>query len=150
MGAMHSSRLDYALRALLELSKRYGAGPTRVQEIATSQEVPARFLEAVLADLRRAGLVESRRGVKGGYWLARRPDTVSVAEVVRLVDGGFTLVPSEAAPAVGKPRAVVSPAFRHLWSRAATVLEDLYGGTNFADLVEDDRSWSRKASDYTI
>lgn len=150
MGAMHSSRLDYALRALLELSKRDGSGPTRVQEIATSQNVPARFLEAVLADLRRAGFVESKRGVKGGYWLAMRPEAITVADVVRLVDGDLTLVPSDDGSAGGTARAIGTPAFKSLWKRAAETLEALYGATTFADLLEEDRALSRKAADFSI
>ena len=151
MGAMHSSRLDYAIRALLELTKRDHVNkqrPTRIQEIASAQGIPARFLEAILVDLRRAGLVESRRGVKGGYWLTRRPETITVAELVHLVDGGITLVPSDAS--AGKSAAIASPAVRRLWARAAAALEQVYGATSFAELHEEDRAWSRDVADYSI
>jgi len=136
MGAVHSSRCDYALRALLELAKRHGAGPVRIVDVAEAQAVPVRFLEAILADLRRAGVVESRRGVKGGYWLGKDPGDLNVAEVVRAVDGDFVGVPSEESTGNGRAG---TQAFRPLWARASQALSDVYEQTTFRDLVDEDR-----------
>jgi len=80
-----TQKSKYALRATLELSLRYGHGPISISEIARAQAIPARFLEAILAQLKRAALVESRRGNEGGYVLARPPSRISVGDVLRVV-----------------------------------------------------------------
>jgi Rrf2 family protein len=81
-----SARADYAVRAALELALG-GDEPTKSEVLAEAQGIPPKFLEAILATLRRAGLVNSRRGADGGYWLARPARDISVADVVRAVDG---------------------------------------------------------------
>ena len=84
---MHiSARADYAVRAALELAVA-GQEPTKGELLAQSQGIPPKFLEAILSTLRKAGLVNSRRGADGGYWLARPAKEISVADVVRAVDG---------------------------------------------------------------
>ena len=82
-----SQKCQYAVRAILELAKHYGQGPVAISQIAASQAIPQRFLENILNELRPTGLIESRRGIQGGYLLARDPGTVSVGEVIRLVEG---------------------------------------------------------------
>jgi Rrf2 family protein len=81
-----SAKADYAIRAAVELAAA-GEGPVKGDRIARAQGIPANFLENILADLRNAGLVASRRGADGGYWLARPADEVSLADVIRAVDG---------------------------------------------------------------
>jgi Rrf2 family protein len=81
-----SAKADYAIRAAVELAAA-GDGPVKGERIAQAQEIPANFLENILADLRNAGIVASRRGADGGYWLARPADEVSLADVIRAVDG---------------------------------------------------------------
>jgi Rrf2 family protein len=86
-----SARIDYAVRALVELAVADGGQSTR-QELAEAQQIPPRYLEAVLVDLRRAGLVVGQRGKSGGYTLGRPADEISVADIARAVDGPLTLV----------------------------------------------------------
>jgi Rrf2 family protein len=81
-----SAKVDYALRAVIELAAS-GDGPVKGERIAQAQEIPLKFLENILGDLRHAGIVHSQRGVVGGYWLARPADEITVAEVVRAVEG---------------------------------------------------------------
>jgi Rrf2 family protein len=81
-----SAKADYAIRAAVELAAA-GDGPVKGERIAQAQQIPPNFLENILADLRNAGLVASRRGAEGGYWLARPAAEVSLAEVIRAVDG---------------------------------------------------------------
>jgi Rrf2 family protein len=81
-----SAKVDYALRAVIELAAS-GDGPVKGERIAQAQEIPLKFLENILGDLRHAGIVRSQRGLEGGYWLARAPDELTVAEVVRAVEG---------------------------------------------------------------
>ncbi len=82
-----TSKSPYAVQALAELGRSGGAGPVPIGELARRREVPVQFLEQLFAVLRRAGILSSQRGVKGGYTFARDPATVSVLEVVELLDG---------------------------------------------------------------
>ncbi|MDC5698184.1 Rrf2 family transcriptional regulator [Intrasporangium calvum] len=84
-----SARVDYAIRAMLILADAAarGSGPVSIDTLATQQDLPRKFLEAIFADLRRAGLVLSRRGALGGYALSRPPGEISAGEVFRAVDG---------------------------------------------------------------
>ncbi|MFF3345407.1 RrF2 family transcriptional regulator [Streptomyces sp. NPDC002779] len=87
-----SARADYAVRAVLELAVRQDDGPVKAEAIATEQDIPHKFLEGILGDLRRAGLVDSRRGGNGGYRLARDASAITVADVIRAVDGPIVSV----------------------------------------------------------
>ena len=78
---------EYALRGMIVLALRHNAGPVRIQEIASAERIPRKFLEQILLELRHAGLVHSKRGAGGGYYLAREPETISLAEIVRVIDG---------------------------------------------------------------
>ena len=82
-----TSKSPYAVLALAELGRSAGAEPVPIGELARRREVPVQFLEQLFAVLRRAGILRSQRGVKGGYRFAREPATVSVLEVVELLDG---------------------------------------------------------------
>ena len=81
-----STKAPYALQALIELA-RSGAGPVPIGELARRRDVPVQFLEQLFATLRRAGLLRSQRGVRGGYTFARPPEEITVLEVVELLDG---------------------------------------------------------------
>jgi Rrf2 family protein len=81
-----SAKADYALRAVIELAAS-ADGPVKGERIAQAQEIPLKFLENILGDLRHAGIVRSQRGVEGGYWLARSAEEITVAEVIRAVEG---------------------------------------------------------------
>ncbi|SRR6266550_622301 len=87
-----SLRGEYALRALLVLGLNYEQGVVRIQRISEQQNIPKRFLEQILNDLKSAGMVQSRRGVAGGYRLAKRPEQISLASVVRHVEGALAPV----------------------------------------------------------
>lgn len=85
---MHiSAKTDYALRALLALADSPPDIPVKGEALAAGQKIPRNFLENILTELRRAGIVASQRGGDGGYWLARPPAEVTLAEVIRVVDG---------------------------------------------------------------
>jgi Rrf2 family transcriptional regulator, cysteine metabolism repressor len=82
-----TSKSPYALRALTELARSGGDGPVPIGELAKRREIPVQFLEQLFATLRRAGVLRSQRGVKGGYSFAREPSDVTALEVVELLDG---------------------------------------------------------------
>jgi Rrf2 family cysteine metabolism transcriptional repressor len=87
-----SLRGEYALRALLVLGLNYGEGIVRIQAISKEQNIPKRFLEQILNDLKSAGIVQSRRGMAGGYRLAKAPEEITLAAVVRHLDGALAPV----------------------------------------------------------
>ena len=87
-----SLRGEYALRALLVLGLRVDEPLVRIQSISDDQNIPKRFLEQILNDLKSAGFVQSRRGVAGGYRLAKRPEEITLAAVVRHIEGALAPV----------------------------------------------------------
>jgi Rrf2 family cysteine metabolism transcriptional repressor len=91
-----SSKSPYAVRALCELARTGGAAPVPIGEIARRRDIPVQFLEGLFATLRRAGILQSQRGVKGGYSFARPPEGVTVLEVVEALEGPLG---AEAEPA---------------------------------------------------
>src|SRR5919107_5825456 len=94
MGSVRiSAKADYAVRAAVELAS--GEGPVKGEYLSQSQEIPLKFLENILIEMRHAGLVRSQRGREGGYWLARPPEEGSIAEGVRAVEGPIANVRGE-------------------------------------------------------
>jgi Rrf2 family protein len=87
-----SAKSDYALRALIEIASRSDGAPVSAEELGRLQDIPHGFLQAILADLRRAGIVMSVRGQSGGWRLGRNADAVSVADIIRAVDGPLVSV----------------------------------------------------------
>ena len=87
-----SAKSDYALRALIEISRRVDGAPVSAEEIARLQDIPHGFLQSILADLRRAGVVMSQRGQSGGWLMSRDAADVTVADVIRAVDGPLVSV----------------------------------------------------------
>jgi Rrf2 family protein len=89
-----SAKVDYALRAAAELAA-FADGPVKGEQIASAQGIPLKFLENILLELRRHGLVQSQRGAEGGYWLARPASEITLAEVIRAVEGPLANVRGE-------------------------------------------------------
>lgn len=85
---MHvTAKADYAVRAVVELANSRQDAPRKVDELARAQGIPVSFLENILTQLRSAGIVRSQRGPEGGYWLARPPDELNLAQIIRAVEG---------------------------------------------------------------
>ncbi len=122
-----SLKSEYALLAMFDLALQPPGIPVRIADIARRQKIPQKFLELILAGLKQAGYVESRRGVEGGYLLARTPERISVGEVLRHVDGKRTL----RARAQKKDET----AFTEMWGRVDQAVASVVDNTTFADLV---------------
>jgi Rrf2 family protein len=92
-----SAKADYAVRAAVELASRSVAdeGPIKGGDLSKAQKIPLRFLENILGELRHAGIVQSQRGAEGGYWLARSADDITLAEIIRSVEGPLASVRGE-------------------------------------------------------
>lgn len=90
---MLTKRSKYGLKAAIYLAGQVGRGPVAISEVATAEHIPQKFLEAILLDLKRQGILQSRMGQRGGYLLARTPDDITVGQVIRCLDGPLALVP---------------------------------------------------------
>jgi len=90
---MISKKTKYALNALVHLAKKYEQGPVLISMISEEENIPQKFLEAILLDLKNAGILGSKKGKGGGYYLIKSPEDVNVADVMRLLDGPIALLP---------------------------------------------------------
>jgi Rrf2 family protein len=90
---MISRKTQYGLKALTYLAQQANSGPVLIADIAENKNIPLKFLESILLDLRKAGLLESKKGKGGGYFFALPPSKIKVATVIRILDGPIALVP---------------------------------------------------------
>jgi Rrf2 family protein len=129
-----SAKSDYALRALIELATRADGEPVSAEELGRLQEIPHGFLQAILADLRRAGVVMSQRGQSGGWRMARDPESVSVADVIRAVDGPLVSVYGLRPEAVSYNES--ADVLQHVWIAARSSLRDVFEQVSMRALAE--------------
>jgi Rrf2 family protein len=128
-----SAKADYALRAVVELATSEGAGPIKGDSISRAQSIPLKFLENILLELRHAGIVQSQRGAEGGYWLARPAAEISVADVIRAVDGPIATVRGQRPEEVSYTGS--AEPLRDLWIELRASMRHVLEGTTLADLV---------------
>ena len=134
-----TQRNQYALRAIVELAKRVGAGPVKVSEIAEAQAIPRRFLEVILGQLKGSGLVTAKRGYHGGYILLREPNQITVGTVIRFLQGEPD--PKDCQNCVFKLQCPTDRecAFASLWNRVNDAVFTIFDETTIQDLLEDER-----------
>ncbi|MDT0203467.1 Rrf2 family transcriptional regulator [Nocardioides sp. AE5] len=131
-----SAKSDYALRALIEMAVREDSTPVSAEELGRLQEIPHGFLQAILADLRRAGVVVSQRGQSGGWRLAGKAEEISIADVIRAVDGPLVSVYGLRPESVSyNDRAEV---LQHVWIAARHSLRDVFEQVTIAQLAASD------------
>ena len=137
-----SVKSEYALKALFDLTFQQltahkndprAAQPIKIADIARRQKIPQKFLELILAGLKQAGFVDSRRGAEGGYLLARAPDTMSIGEVLRSIEN------------VKAPCGQPDDPFSDIWRRVDAAVSDVLDRTTFAELA---RQWQEKHTRY--
>lgn len=141
-----SARGEYAIRAVLDLALHHGRGRVPIQEIARRQGIPQRYLEQLLLALKRAGLLESKRGSTGGYELLRPPGELSVGEVLRAVEGRV-----EALDVAGRPAgdgAGLGSDLEPLWGEIAGAVAAVIDRITFADLAE--RAKARRSPERAV
>ncbi len=135
---------QYALRAIFELAKHMDQGPVKISEIATAQSIPLRFLEVILNQLKASGIVDSKRGFYGGYFLVKPPNQVSVGDVLRFLSRDLS--PSDCIACVSKTSCPFDGrcAFSSMWIRVKQAAFNIYDKTSFQDLIdrEQDAGWS--------
>jgi Rrf2 family protein len=123
---------------MTEFAKAHGTGPLSIAEVAKVEHLPVAYLEQLAAQLRRGGLVESTRGVHGGYTLSRAPETISVLDVVRIVEGEVAPVECVAHDYVsGSCIREGECASRPLWQRLKRSIDAVLSQTTLAELVAD-------------
>ena len=134
-----SVKSDYALLAIFDLAAQRPGEPIRIADIARRQKIPQKFLELILAGLKQAGFVESRRGAEGGYLLARPPESLTLGEVLRSVEGLRT----------GKShdRRQEETPFTAMWERVDQAVSAVVDQTTFASLLRD---WQEKQNRHVL
>jgi len=128
-----SAKADYALRACVELAVAEGEGHVKGERLAQAQEVPLKFLENILGDLRQGGLVRSQRGTDGGYWLAKPADEVSLADVIRAVEGPLANVRGRGAEEL--VYAGTAGPLREVWVAVRASLRSVLERVTLADVA---------------
>ncbi|WKD31167.1 RrF2 family transcriptional regulator [Streptomyces xanthophaeus] len=131
-----SARADYAVRAALQLAASQDDGPVKAEAIADAQDIPHKFLEGILNDMRRGGLVLSQRGGNGGYRLAKPAQSISVADVIRVVDGPLVSVRGVRPPDLSYtgPAQALLP----LWIALRANVREILDGVTLADIASAD------------
>jgi Rrf2 family protein len=131
-----STKGDYATRALQDLAMHYNAGPVPMEAIAERQALPARYLEQLLLTLKRAGFLASKRGVNGGYYLAKPPREITLGQIIRAVDGPVAPIFCVTEP----PREQCSQesfcVLRDVWAEVQGAVSAIVDHTTLADICE--------------
>lgn len=146
-----STKCRYALRAVYEIARASHGKVLTISEIATAQQVPRRYLEGILNQLRKGGLLEAQRGRSGGYRLARSAEEITVGQVVRLIDG-----PIQAVACVEETKPTDCPmrvdcVFLPTWQRVQAAIDQALDSTDFDHLVKLEREKRRETgSNYAI
>jgi len=130
---------EYALQAVLDLASQRPGDPVKIADIARRRKIPQKFLELILAGLKQGGFVESRRGAEGGYLLARPPESLTVGEVLRFVEG--------ASAARTRGRVKTDTPFSEMWDQVDQAISTVLDKTTFSDIL---RGWSEKQSKYVM
>lgn len=133
-----TQKSKYAVRALVELAVEGCDTPLGVAEIAHRQKIPERFLEQLFGELRRAGMLESRRGARGGFCFAMPTEEITVLDVVEILDGEIRPAKCSAGGVcyiADAPLCVTSK----VWDEARVALEDVFGRYSIAELAEEER-----------
>jgi Rrf2 family protein len=127
-----SAKADYAVRAAVELAAA-GDGPVKGEKLSQAQDIPLKFLENILGELKHAGLVRSQRGTEGGYWLAQPPDEITIADLIRAVEGPLASVrgePPETVNYSGKAKELGK-----LWVAVRANLREVLESVTVADIA---------------
>lgn len=130
-----SARIDYAVRALIELAVLPPGRPGKAEDVATAQDIPVSFLLTIFGELKQAGLVRSQRGREGGYLLARAPDEITVADVARALEGPLANIRDISLQELVYP-GVAAPLLQ-VWQAVRTNLRDVLEQVTIEDIAKD-------------
>ncbi len=129
-----STKGDYATRAMQDLALHYEKGPIQIEEIARRQHLPARYLEQILLSLKRAGFLESKRGVSGGYYLAKHPREITVGAIIRTMEG--PIIPIFCVGSGSREICIEEPhcGLRDIWADVRDAVVKIVDHTTLEDL----------------
>jgi Rrf2 family protein len=128
-----TAKADYAVRAALELAAAEDGEPVKGEQLAEAQEIPLQFLEHILLELKHARLIRTKRGVRGGYWLARPADEITLADVIRAVEGPLANIQESAPEDTGYPGSAQH--LRDVWIAVRANLRAVLESVTLADLT---------------
>jgi Rrf2 family protein len=131
-----STKGEYASRAMLELSLHYGGKPLHIRDISRAQDIPQRFLEQILLQLKRAGYLRSRKGPEGGYYLSRPPSKINVAEVIRVMDGPLAPIDCVSVTAHEVCPHEAHCGLKGLWKEVRDAVAEITEKATFGELAE--------------
>lgn len=131
-----STKGDYAARAVQELAMHYNKGPMQIEEIATRRKIPVRYLEQLLLILKRAGHVESKRGVRGGYSLAKPPSQITFGEIIRLMEGPVAPIFCVDPGNREKCPVELTCGFQGIWTEVRDAVSAILDTVTFEDICE--------------
>jgi Rrf2 family protein len=131
-----TQKKQYALRAIFELAKQRGNTPVKSSQIAKAQSIPLRFLEVIMGQLKREGLVDSKRGYSGGYKLTRPADQIYVGDIFRLLDKLDHAEACMACTSKGNCPFLGDCVFLGLWDRAQRAMDSVYDQTTIQALID--------------
>ena len=134
-----STRGEYATRAMLELSLQSKERPLHIREISTAQDIPLRFLEQILLHLKRNGYLRSKKGPNGGYSLAKPPEDITVAEIIRVMDGPLAPIDCVSVSAYQFCPREDYCGLKFLWQEVRDAIADILEKTDFKQLAEKTR-----------
>lgn len=130
---------EYALQAIFDLASQRPGEPVKIADIARRQRIPQKFLELILSGLKQGGFVESRRGAEGGYLMARSPESITVGEVLRFVEGPVQTK--------GRQRRRAETPFTAMWQDVDRAVSEIVDHTTFADLLS---RWTEKQNKFVL
>lgn len=143
---MITKKSKYAIKAIIYLCKQTAKVPVLIEDISQAERIPKKFLEAILLDLRKAGILGSKKGKGGGYYLIKSPEHITMAEVMRLFDGAIALVPCVAhkyyepcEECLDEITCPIREVFRVIREQTVAALKD----NNFAELLEKEKKLKR-------
>ena len=126
------------------MAKHRGKGPTKISAIASAQSIPPRFLEVILSQLKGSGLVDSKRGFYGGYFLTRPPEEITVGQIFSFLLGASD--PVECVACISKKNCPFDGrcAFASMWERVIRAIDSVYNQTTIQDLLENEKAVEKK------
>ena len=128
---------DYALKTVLDLALHYNQGLVNIHDLAGRADIPVKFLEQILLDLKKGGFVESKRGINGGYFLARPPEEIKIGDVVRFIDGPIEPIPCASLKNTYKGCSdIYKCAFRPIWQDVTAAISGIVDNVTFGDICD--------------
>jgi Rrf2 family cysteine metabolism transcriptional repressor len=135
---------QYALRAIFELAKHKGLGPVKISDIAEAQSIPQRFLEVILNQLKSSGIVDSKRGFYGGYFLIKPANQVTIGDVLRFLGRDLPTIDCMACVSTASCPFGGQCAFSKMWTQVKRAAFKIYDETSFQDLIDREREAGRR------